>query len=101
MNPHLERIGSFIEQLDQDLQSALENATEMQNFGKGDYLLRAGNICSKSFLLVEGVARKFYVTQDGKEVTTEFFFKDDLAVSFQSYTLQKASLEFIQALEET
>nr|MCU0392988.1 Crp/Fnr family transcriptional regulator [Thermoflexibacter sp.] len=35
-----------------------------------------------------------------KEITTEFFFKDELAVSFDSYTLQKPSREYIQALTD-
>lgn len=101
MKLFLARINDFVEGLDAGLQAALNQVSTQQKFAKGSYLLRSGDICRNSFLLVEGAARKFYVTESGKDVTTEFYFPDDLAVSLQSYTLQEPSREFIQALAET
>jgi hypothetical protein len=37
---------------------------------------------------------------DGKEITTELYFENDLAISFDSYTLQQPSKEFIEALTD-
>lgn len=37
---------------------------------------------------------------DGKEITTELYFENDLAISFDSYTLQQPSREFIEALTD-
>ncbi|MFM6349103.1 MAG: Crp/Fnr family transcriptional regulator, partial [Dolichospermum sp.] len=62
--------------------------------------MRQDEVCRHSFTIEEGVLRKSYL-YDGKEITTEFFFKDDLAISFDSYSLQKPSKEFIQALTDT
>jgi CRP-like cAMP-binding protein len=92
MNSYLNKINNFIENLDAETQTALENITVRKQFQKGEFLLRQDEICRQS---------KFYLTEEGKEITTEFCFADDLAVSFQSYTLQTPSLEFIQAIENT
>ena len=101
MKLYLTKINDFVERLDTDLQTALNRVSTRRQFAKGSYLLRSGDICRHSFLLVEGAARKFYLTEAGKDVTTEFYFPDDLAVSLQSYTLQEPGVEFIQALAET
>jgi CRP-like cAMP-binding protein len=101
MNLYLNKINNFIENLDTETQTALEKATMRKRFDKGEFLLRQDEICRQSFFIEKGVVRKFYVTESGKEITTELCFADDLAISFQSYTLQTPSLEFIQAIENT
>jgi CRP-like cAMP-binding protein len=87
--------------LDAEIQTAIEQITTLKTFRKQEFLLRQDEVCRESFLMVEGVARKFCLTEDGREITTELYFADDLAVSFQSYTLQSPSLEFIQTLTAT
>lgn len=94
------KINSFISRLDNETLSALKDISKTKIYKKGDFLLRQDEICRHSFTIDEGVLRKFYLN-DGKEVTTEFFFKNDIAVSFDSYSQQKPSKEFIQALTDT
>ena len=101
MNSYLVKINRFIENLDTQTQIALDKITTRKRFTKGEFLLRQDEICRQSFFIERGIVRKFYLTKEGKEITTELCFADDLAVSFQSYTLQTPSLEFIQALENT
>lgn len=101
MKSYLKRINEFIEQFDTETQNALESITTQKQFAKGDFLLRQDEICQYSFFIEKGIVRKFYLTEDGKEITTDLCFADDLVVSFQSYTLQTPSLEFIQAIENT
>lgn len=100
MNDYLTKINSFIDRLDKDTLSALKDISKTKIYRKGDFLLRQDEICRHSFTIDDGVLRKFYLN-DGKEITTEFFFKNDLAISFDSYSLQKPSKEFIQALTHT
>lgn len=100
MHAHLQAITDFINHLDPDSRQALDRITTHKTFQKGDYLLRQDEICRYSFWIEEGIARKFYRTAD-KEITTEFYFADDLAISFKSYTLQQPSQEVIQALDKT
>lgn len=100
MTSYLERIKDFIVSLDVETQIRLENAETTREFAKGEYLLRQEEICRHSFFIEKGIARKFYLTENGKEINTELYFEDDLAVSLSSYVLQKPSGEFIQALDE-
>ena len=59
-------------------------------------LLRAGQICQNNYIIESGIARKYY-NIDGKEITTELYFENDVAIAFDSYTLQQASRETIEA----
>lgn len=89
MHTYLREIDKFVTQLAPDTLIALENISAIKQFKKGEYLLRQDQVCRSSF----------YIT-DGKEVTSELLFPDDIAVSFQSYCLQKPSREYIQALTD-
>jgi CRP-like cAMP-binding protein len=99
MNEYLAKILSFTKQLDNDTLAVLREISATKTYKKGAFLLRQGEVCRHSFSVEEGVLRKFYLN-DGKEITTGFFFKGDLAVSFDSYSLQNPSKEFIQALTD-
>lgn len=99
MRNHLEKIDRLIETFDEKTIISLEAISHSKTKSKGEYLLEEGAICSKFFWIESGIVRKFYLHQD-REVTTEFYFKDDLAISFDSYTLQKPSREYIQALTD-
>lgn len=100
MNNYLHKINSFVEQLDIETLSALKDISKTKTYKKDDYLLRQDEVCRYSFWIESGIVRKFYLSE-GKEITTELLFENDIAVSFDSYTQQKLSREFIQALTET
>lgn len=99
MNSHLDKINDFIARLDTETLTALNAISVEKIFKKGDFLLRQDEVCKKSYWLEKGVARKYYLN-DGKEITTELYFDNDIAISFDSYCLQKPSREFIQALTD-
>lgn len=96
---YLDKINQYIKGLDHESLLMLEKISGERLYKKGDLLLRAGEICTRSFLVLSGIARKYYL-DDGKEYTTEIFFEGDLAVSFQSYTLQQPGREFMEALTD-
>ncbi|RXM53242.1 MULTISPECIES: Crp/Fnr family transcriptional regulator [unclassified Chryseobacterium] len=99
MTEHIEKIQSLISRFDKETLKILEEITVTEQLKKGDILLQQGEICRKSSLIVDGVARKFIYT-DKKEVTSEFFFKNDIAISFKSYIHQKPSKEVIECLTD-
>jgi len=99
MQFHLEKIKKLVASFDEETSKALAEISYVKTYSKGDYLLKADSICTKSFWVENGVLRKFYLHND-KEITTEFYVKNDLAISFDSYTLQKPSRENIQALTD-
>ncbi|MCU0417672.1 MAG: Crp/Fnr family transcriptional regulator [Cytophagaceae bacterium] len=97
MISYLDKIHSFIESLDHETLSALQNISIEKSYPKGYFLLKQNEICDKSYWIKNGVARKYYLN-DGKEITTELYFDNDLAVSFDSYTLQHPSRECIETV---
>jgi CRP-like cAMP-binding protein len=99
MTAQLDKIDDFIKKLDKETLTALDNISLDKSIKKGDFLLRQDEICRKSYTIISGIARKYYLN-DGKEITTEIYFDNDIAVSFDSYCLQKPSREFIQALTD-
>jgi CRP-like cAMP-binding protein len=99
MSNYLDKINTYIHQLDPESLAALAHISTEKTFKKGDLLLRQDQICSKSYLIKQGVVRKYYLN-NGKEMTTELLFENDIAVSFQSYTLQQPSREMMQALTD-
>lgn len=99
-NEYINKIFHFINNLSSQSKQALDAATQIKHFKKGDYLLREGETCRCSFWIQKGMARKFYTAGD-KEISTELLFENDIAVSMSSYVLQTKSKESIQALENT
>ena len=99
MTSYLDKINNYIKSLDNETLNAIQSISSDKKYKKGDLLLRQNEICGKSYLIISGIVRKYYLT-DGKEITTEIYFENDLAVSFDSYTLQQPSREFIEALTD-
>jgi len=99
MNPYIKRIKDLSSQLTPDIRTELEKGFVDERFSKGSYLLRPGQICMAHLLIKEGIARKFYNYKD-KEITTEIYFHDDVAISLDSYIMQKPGDVYIEALTE-
>ncbi|AZA76214.1 Crp/Fnr family transcriptional regulator [Chryseobacterium sp. G0186] len=99
MTEHIEKIKVLTSRFDQKTLEALDKITTIEHFKKGEIVLQQGDVCRKSRLIISGVARKFFYS-DRKEITTEFFFKDDIAISFKSYIDQKPSKEMIECLTD-
>lgn len=97
---HLARIDALIADLPMPVQRGLDRITTRQTFRKGDYLLRQGDVCQFSYFIETGLARQYYLV-DGREITTDFYFPRDLALSMTSYITQTPSREFVQGLENT
>jgi CRP-like cAMP-binding protein len=100
MNLQLNKIHDFVAGLDTATLTALNGISVEKIVKKGDFLLRQNEICKKSYWMVKGIARKYYIN-DGKEITTEFYFENDIAISFESYCLQSPGKEFIQIVTDS
>lgn len=97
MTSYIDNINQYIKALDRDTLIGLQSISSVKNYKKGELLLQQNEVCTKSYLLIDGIALKYYLNA-GKQVTTELFLKNDLAVSFDSYTLQQPSWECIEAI---
>jgi CRP-like cAMP-binding protein len=94
---HYTKLDQLLLSMDDATRSAIEQITREQHFAKGELLLREGQVSRRSFQLTTGIARRFSV-HEGQVKTTEFYFADDLAISFSSYVLQIPSRESIECL---
>ena len=99
MHPYIKRIKDLSNHLNPEILTELEGGFVDKEFSKGSRLLRPGQICTSHLLVKEGVGRKFYKHND-KEITTEIYFHDDVAVSLDSYIMRKPADVYIEALTE-
>lgn len=68
MVTYLSKINSFLASLDKETLQALESVSHTKVYAKGDFLLREGETCKYSYLIENGIARKYYLN-NGKEFT--------------------------------
>ncbi|MEP1150453.1 MAG: Crp/Fnr family transcriptional regulator [Balneola sp.] len=78
-----------------------ESIIELKKLRKNEYLLRQGQICQGIFFLSQGCLRTFYINDNGKDISTSFYFKDDFLREIESMTNNTPSRKNIQALEES
>lgn len=69
---------------------------------KGEFYIREGQACNQVGFLFEGILRVYYMV-DEKEFTSYFNFynRNPLVSSFESFLLQKPSTESIHTLEDS
>jgi len=72
-----------------------------KEFGRQEYLARAGEVLENFYFIESGLVRMFYATEDGKEFN-KFFAKElEYFGSFHSLVLNQPCGFFLQALEHT
>ena len=76
------------------------NILHLKQFGKGEVLLREGQICRNYYFVLNGCIRRFSL-EDGKEVNLTFYLEDDFASDFESYRNEEPSPFYLVCLEET
>lgn len=99
MDAYLKRIKDLSQNLDSQIRNELEDGFIDKRISKGTYLLKPGQVCTSHLLIKEGIARKYYKHFD-KEITTEIYFRDDVAVSLDSYIMRKPADVYIEALTD-
>lgn len=99
MIAHIKKIEKLIASFDKTTIDLLNKIEVIKHFEKGDILLNQSDTCKKSYHIISGIARKYYL-KDGKEIITDFYFEDDIAVAFNSYTFQQPSNEYIDCITD-
>ncbi len=72
---------------------------QIKTLNKGDYLLRAGEVCDQYYFIHKGIIRAF-MEEAGKEITTWISVDGELVTSIYSMLHQRASVENIQVLKQ-
>ena len=71
---------------------------EFKTYGKNEYLLKQGEICTQVIFLTKGCFRYFY-NNDGNEKTGQFFFENSWYTDMESFISGDPSEQNIQAIE--
>ncbi|HEX3166320.1 MAG TPA: cyclic nucleotide-binding domain-containing protein, partial [Chitinophagaceae bacterium] len=92
----LNNIHSLSPALHQYLSQILKSTT----IDKKQFLLTAGQMSRHIYFIKKGLLRCYYI-HDEQEVCSKFLKEGDIIVSASSFFLQKDSIEFIQAIEDS
>lgn len=93
----LKYMKAFTSLSEQDQQEIVE-ALVLEEFQKGDYLVKQGDVpTSKCYFVLKGCVRQFHVDESGKEVTSHFYTEEQAVLSFLEHGQESAySLECLE-----
>lgn len=91
-------ISNWIKPSDEDLEQ-LHSKLVIENYGKGDVLIKQGQICSSLKFVISGVYR-VYQLNNGKEITSYFNYesRNPFIASFVSLLKAQPSNEIIECI---
>lgn len=98
-----ERLVSHINRLHpmtEEMTLTLRSLVKMTNYKAGEKILREGEVCNKAYFVVKGLIRSYYMSED-RDITSRFMEEENFITSWPSYFLQKPSIEFIVAMEDS
>ncbi len=96
----ISRICELYVQLSTDCQSELIGFSKIISPAKNSILVREGQLSDKSYFILRGCARAYYL-KDGKDISDWFAFEDEFISSIQSFFLDIPSPHFIEVMEDS
>lgn len=99
---HIDQIIENIElhylKLSNECKNELKKLSKILTSDKETKLVKEGQLADKTYFIVQGSARAFYI-KDSKEITDWFAFENDFICSINSFFLNIPSPHFIEVLE--
>ena len=103
-NSHLlDKFFQNIERISPLSQKAKEMALpylKVHAFNPNSHIIDAGDEVQHSYFIISGIARYFYINNEGKEYNKSFIKDGDVLMSFSAFLLQLPSEYFIESLSE-
>jgi CRP-like cAMP-binding protein len=96
----IENIETHFSVLPNECKKDLAKVAKILTFDKGAKVVEEGQYATKTYFIIEGAARAFYL-KDGKDITDWFAFENDFISSINSFFLNIPSPHFIEVLEPT
>ncbi|RZL49582.1 MAG: Crp/Fnr family transcriptional regulator [Pedobacter sp.] len=103
LNPEhqsLLNVFNSIYQLNDEIQEAIANESEIVHVKKKTRLLNAGEISNTIYFINKGAARVYYLNKDGTEITSWFLFENELLISVYSFFTGLPGFEYLETLED-
>ncbi|MBL6447377.1 Crp/Fnr family transcriptional regulator [Fulvivirga sp. 29W222] len=94
----VETISASYTPLTDACQGDLVRALKILRFDRSATLVKEGQYADKTYFIVEGCARAYYL-KDGKDITDWFAFEGEFISSINSFFLDVPSPHFIEILE--
>jgi CRP-like cAMP-binding protein len=79
----------------------LLNNTSFRDIPSGTTLLSEGEIATKLLIVINGCLREYFIKEDGKEISFQFFVENQMVASFESATTGTPSRLYIEAIEDS
>jgi CRP-like cAMP-binding protein len=105
INPFARYLMSFVKLTQNELE-LLNGLFETKQYKQGDFILKENVVCKHIVFITSGLARSYYVNNDGKEFTWYFHFNDAdsefenyYLIDYNSFLAQSPAQLSIQALD--
>jgi len=82
-------------------ESILLSKITYRKYLKGQYIVQQGDVCKNQFFILSGVAKTFYIDEDGQEHIVLFAIKDWWTSDMGSFITQTPADYNIQCIENT
>lgn len=99
MNPDLLSLLNGLVKLHPEEEQLIANSFTPLNLSKGDFFLRAGNICKYVGFLKKGLVR-YFVLKNDEESTFEFTKEGEFVADYSSFNRKNKSNQNIEAIED-
>lgn len=96
----IDNISMYYSHLTEHCKKDFKDLSKVLNFDKSTILVREGQYADKTYFIVQGCARAFYL-KGGKDITDWFVFENDFMCSINSFFLNIPSPHYIEVLEQT
>lgn len=93
-------ISKTYSKLTYECQQELISVSKVFTLQKGEQLVKAGQYSDKTFFIINGCARAFYL-KGGKDISEWFAFENDFISSINSFFLNIPSPHYIELLEDS
>ena len=87
--------------LDEKSFEQLFNAVSFKEVPSGTILLSEGEIATKLLIVINGCLREYFIKEDGKEITFQFFVENQMVASFESATTGTPSRLYVETIEDS
>lgn len=94
----INHFGKFIK-ISDSLRAELLKRFSVVSFDKGEMIIDADRVCTKSYYLLSGLARTYFI-KDGREICEYFSTENEWANSPRSWRIGKTDIYFVDAIED-
>jgi len=95
--PYIKRVANLSDQTEREIGDIFKR----EELSRGHLLYRQGEICQHIYYIEKGLARVYYLTENGKEITQWFFADNNFLTAVDSFYHHKPTLVYCELLEDS